>query len=89
VRPEKERFTTDETTFLKSHLPRYHAFCASLLEKAEGPRRVKNTKGCKKEWIKENVVAEFVKKFEADSPSGPNLNSLRVVCVFHSCYDFC
>jgi len=90
VRPEKEKFTADETIFLKSYLPQYHAHCTSLLAKAEGPRMVKNTKGSKKEWIVKNVFNEFVKKFDANSPSGPNLGSLRVVRIFpnNDCYDF-
>ena len=76
VCPEKEKFTADETIFLKSYLPQYHAHCTSLLVKVEGPRMVKNTEGSKKEWIVKNVFNEFVKKFDANSPSGPNLGSL-------------
>jgi hypothetical protein len=79
TRPEK--FTEDETAFLQTYLQAFQAHCATLLQRAEGQRKVKNTKGSKKDWVLHNVFQPFLKRFDSDSPSGPNLCDLRKVNI--------
>jgi hypothetical protein len=71
-----KKLTEEEINFLRTYLPAFHAHCATLLQKAEGQRKVKNTKGDKKLWILQTVFQPFLKKFDADSP---NLDDLRQV----------
>jgi len=77
----KPRFTEEESAFLQTYLPAFHAHCTTLLQRAEGQRKVKNTKGDKRGWILQTVFQPFLKKFDADSPSGPNLDDLRGVHI--------
>jgi hypothetical protein len=74
-----KKLTADEIAFLRTYLPAFRAYCTTLLQRAEGQRKVKKTKGSKKDWILQTVFRLFVKKFDADSPSGPNLDDLRQV----------
>ena len=74
-------FTDAESTFLKTFLPAFHAYYATLLLKAEGERKVKKVKGCQKEWVLQEVFPLFVKQFgfDSSSESGPKLDHLREV----------
>lgn len=73
------KLTGEEINFLRTYLPAFRAHCATLLQRAEGQRKVKNTKGGKKDWVLQTVFQPFLKKFDADTPLGPNLNDLRTV----------
>lgn len=78
-RPEQGRFSKDETTFLKTHLPAYEALCHQLAEKAAGPKGTGLVKGSKKAWVLSKVFPEFVKQFLSDQNGGPQLQSLQTV----------
>jgi len=77
-RPEKGKFSKNETDFLRTHLPAYEALCRKLAETATGPNK-KSMKGVKKNWVLTNVYHEFVKEFSSDQNSGPQLQSLQNV----------
>jgi len=78
-RPEQGKFSKDETTFLKTHLPAYEALCHQLAEKAAGPKGTCLVKGCKKAWVLSKVFPEFIKQFSSDQNGGPRLQSLQTV----------
>ena len=78
-RPAKGKFSKEETTFLKKHLPDYEALCHELTKQATGPRGTGSVKGFKKEWILSEVYSEFVKQFSSDQDDGPQLQSLQSV----------
>jgi hypothetical protein len=72
-------FTQEETTFLRTYLEAFRAYHETLLQKAEGQRKVKNTKGSQKDWVLQNVFQPFLKQFHGGSTSEPNLDNLRKV----------
>ena len=78
-RPEQGRFSIEETTFLKIHLPAYEALCQQLGEQATGPRGTRSVKGRKKDWILSKVFPEFVGEFSSNQNGGPQLQSLQAV----------
>ena len=76
-RSEKEKFSTEETNFLKTHLPAFEALYCRLKEQGTGPRATGLVKGRKKDWIISNVFPEFVEKFSSHQNGGPQLESLQ------------
>jgi hypothetical protein len=81
-RPEQGRFSKEEITFLKTHLPAYEALCHQLGEQGTGPRGTKTVKGRKKDWVLFKVFPAFVTQFSSNQEGGPQLQSLQTV----SCY---
>ncbi len=72
-RHEPGKFSTEETTFLKEHLPAYEAMCHTL--EGKGPR------GCKKNWVLKTVYPQYVKRFSSNQVGGPLLESLESVSL--------
>ncbi|KIM80039.1 hypothetical protein PILCRDRAFT_89865 [Piloderma croceum F 1598] len=63
--PAQEKFNDHEQEFLAKYLNQYLAVEASNMKK-----------GAKKHWVKENIYYKYIKEFESDSPTGPDLLSL-------------
>ena len=76
-RPERGKFSNEETNFLKTHLPAYEALCYQLAEKATGSRGT--VKGQKKDWVLSKVFPIFVKEFSSDQKGDPQLQLLQTV----------
>ena len=80
-RPERGKFSNEETNFLKAHLPAYEALCYQLAEKATGPRGT--VKGQKKDWVLLKVFPKFIKEFSSDQKGDqkgdPQLQLLQTV----------
>ena len=80
-RPQ-HKLTREERTYLLTRLPEYHALQATLAEKGDGPRGVKNVKGDKKDWIRAHIFDDFKVKFDSAAPGGPALDSVFKVSPF-------
>jgi hypothetical protein len=74
IRPINNPFTQEETTFLQTYLPAFRAYHNTLLQRAEGQRKVKNTKGSQKDWVLQNVFQPFLEKFHVSLTSRVNLD---------------
>jgi len=73
-RHEQGKFSTEETSFLKEHLPAYEAMCHALEEE-------KVQKGYKKKWVLRTIYPEYVKRFSSNQVGGPLLESLENVSL--------
>jgi len=78
----QHKLTKEELAYLATRLPEYHALQATLAEKGEGPRGVKNIKGEKKAWVRAHIFEDFKKKFNLAAPGGPALDSVLSVRPF-------
>ena len=78
----QHKLTKDKRAYLATHLPEYHALQATLAEKGEGPRGIKNIKGEKKAWVRAHIFEDFKKKFNSAAPGGSALDSVLKVRSF-------
>lgn len=62
------KFDKDERDFLEPYLPVYWDLFGGG-----------SKKGDKKEWVEENIYPKFVKRFNSEGPTGPDLDSLQKV----------
>lgn len=56
-------FSSDQLAYLKTKLPSFNEYRATLAEKGTGQHGLKGVKGRQKDWVQANVYREYVKKF--------------------------
>ncbi|GLB34089.1 hypothetical protein LshimejAT787_0109730 [Lyophyllum shimeji] len=77
-RPNQGAFTSEQTQFLTTYLPKYQEMVDKLSTVATGPRRTGQVKGEKGRWVLKTVYKPYTEKFDSKGPDGPNLESLQI-----------
>ncbi|GLB38913.1 hypothetical protein LshimejAT787_0600750 [Lyophyllum shimeji] len=79
IRPEQKAFTRPQREHLMKHMPEYATYVAGL--QGKGPRRLAGVKGCKSQWVMDNVYQGYVQEFKCEEEGGPNLASLQKAMI--------
>ncbi|KAF8057827.1 hypothetical protein FPV67DRAFT_1723628 [Lyophyllum atratum] len=79
IRPEQKAFTGPQRGHLMKHMPNYATYVAGL--QGKGPRGLAGVKGCKSQWVMDNVYPGYVQEFRCEQEGGPNLASLQKAMI--------